>query len=225
MPDRKVLILGGTREAAKLAAELVASGRWDVTTSLAGRTRTPAALSGRVRIGGFGGVEGLADYIRKEGFSKVIDATHPFARTISANAAAACKLAGVPLESRTRAPWTREPGDNWIEVASLEEAAAALPANARVFLALGRQYLDAFRPRPDCHFIIRMVDQPESLPPFASCEVIAARPSDNPDDEAALFRNHAITHLVARNSGGDGGYAKIIAARQMELPVVMIGRS
>lgn len=222
MPGKKLLILGGTREAAKLASELNASGEWDVITSLAGRTKEPQPIAGKTRIGGFGGAEGLASYLRQEGISKVIDATHPFASTISANAVKACEAANVPLEVHTRKPWEKQQGDNWIEVQSLEEAANALPKGARVFLALGRQYLDAFKPRTDCHFIIRMVDEPEKPLDFQSYEIIAAKPSENSEEEAALFRDRQVTHLVCRNSGGDGAYAKIVAARNMRLPVIMI---
>lgn len=219
----KILILGGTKEAAELARELVATGL-DVTTSLAGRTKEPAPLEGKVRIGGFGGAQGLAAYLQTEGITRVIDATHPFAKTISANAAKACDLAAVPLDIRTRAPWQKQPGDNWIEVATLEEAAVALPENARVLLALGRQYLDAFVARTDCHFVIRMVDPPDKPLRFASHDILTAKPSSDPAEEAALFREHAVTHIVARNSGGDGAYAKIVAARTIGLPVVMVGR-
>ncbi len=224
-PDKseKILILGGTREAAELARQLVGQGL-DVTTSLAGRTKEPAPVEGKLRMGGFGGAEGLAAYLKAEGFTRVIDATHPFARNISANAVKACDIAALPLDIRTRAPWQKQPGDLWTEVASLEDAANALPQNARVLLALGRQYLDAFLSRTDCHFVIRMVDPPESPLAFTSHEILAAKPSSDPNEEAALFRSHAITHLVARNSGGHGAYAKIIAARKMGMPVVMVGR-
>lgn len=224
-PDKteKILILGGTREAAELARQFVAEGL-DVTTSLAGRTKEPAPVEGKLRIGGFGGAEGLAAYLKEEGFTRVIDATHPFAKTISLNAVKACAMAALPLDIRTRAPWQKQPGDLWTEVATLEDTANVLPPNARVLLALGRQYLDAFLKRTDCHFVIRMVDPPESPLPFTSHEILAAKPSSNPDEEAALFRSHAITQIVCRNSGGDGAYAKIIAARRMGLPVVMVGR-
>jgi precorrin-6A/cobalt-precorrin-6A reductase len=221
--SEKILILGGTREAADLARELAAKGL-DVTTSLAGRTKEPAPVEGKLRIGGFGGAEGLAAYLKAEGFTRVIDATHPFAKTISANAVKACQIAALPLDVKTRAPWQRQPGDNWIEVGTLDDAAAALPQNARVLLALGRQYLDAFQGRNDCHFVIRMVDPPESPLAFTSHEILTAKPSGDPHEEATLFRAHSITHLVSRNSGGDGAYAKIAAARQMGLPVVMVGR-
>lgn len=219
----KILILGGTREAAELARALVDQGR-DVTTSLAGRTREPAPLAGKVRIGGFGGIEGLAAHLRAEGYTKVIDATHPFARTISANALAACGMAGVPLEVKTRKPWERQPDDLWIEVPDLDAAARVLPAGARVLLALGRQHIGAFLSRPDCHFVIRMVDPPETPLEFASCTVVASRPSRVPEDEADLLKAHCITHIVCRNSGGDGAYAKITAARALALPVVMVAR-
>lgn len=219
----KILILGGTKEAAELARDLVSRGH-DVTTSLAGRTKEPAPVEGKTRIGGFGGARGLAAYLKAEGMTRVIDATHPFAKTISVNAVKACEMAGLPLDIRTRAPWQKQPGDLWIEVATLEEAAAALPENARVLLALGRQYLDAFLTRTDCHFVIRMVDPPENPLNFTSYVVLTAKPSLAPHEEAALLRVHAITHIVARNSGGDGAYAKIVAARAMGLPVVMVRR-
>ena len=223
MRPEKILILGGTREAAALARELAGQGL-DVTTSLAGRTKEPAPLEGKLRIGGFGGAEGLATYMKEEGFTRVIDATHPFAKTISANAAKACELAGLSLDIRTRAPWRKHPDDIWIDVASLEDAANALPSGARVLLALGRQYLDAFHDRRDCHFVIRMVDQPDQPLPFASYEILAAKPSIDPDEEATLFRHHGITHIVCRNSGGEGAYAKIVAARMIGLPVIMVVR-
>ncbi len=224
MPPRKVLILGGTREAAALANQLHESSDWDVMTSLAGRTKDPAPVAGSVRIGGFGGASGMAEFIRENKIDLVIDATHPFARTISQNAVEACKATGTKLEIRTRPAWQREPGDNWTQVASLSEAAEALPANGRVFLALGRQYLDAFKSRSDCHFIIRMVDEPADQLGFASYEIIAAKPSDDVEEEAALLSTHKVTHIVCRNSGGEGAYAKIIAARKQGLPVIMIER-
>lgn len=220
----RILILGGTAEAADLAARLMAQGDTDVITSLAGRTANPAPLAGAVRIGGFGGVEGLALYLTQNGITKVIDATHPFASQISKNARLACAAAGVPLERPERPVWQRQPGDTWIEVRTLDEAAAALPPGARAFLALGRQHLSAFEARPDCHFVVRMVDPPEVPLAFASCDLVVGKPSIDPEDEMALLRDHAITHLVCRNSGGTAGYAKIMAARRLGLPVIMIGR-
>lgn len=224
MPAEKILILGGTAEAAELAARLAAEGKAEVTTSLAGRTKEPAPLAGSVRIGGFGGAEGLTRYLAENGITKVIDATHPFARTISTNAIIACRATGVPLETLDRPQWKPEPGDQWTVVVSLEEAAAQLPVGARVFLALGKQYLSAFEHLQVRQFVIRMVDAPETPLNFARHTLVLGKPSADPAEEEALFRRHVITHLVCRNSGGSRGYAKIVAARRMGLPVIMIGR-
>lgn len=225
-PDAKpkVLILGGTAEATALAAKLVAHGDVAVVTSLAGRTAHPVLPPGEVRIGGFGGAAGLAAYIRDNGVTRLIDATHPFARRISDNAIQAAAETGIVLEHLVRPGWERQRGDRWQEVSSLEEAARALPAGATVFLALGRQYLDAFAARSDCRFIIRMVDAPTEPLPFADHTLILGRPSADPASEAALFATNGITHLVCRNSGGASGYGKIVAARDMGLPVVIISR-
>jgi precorrin-6A/cobalt-precorrin-6A reductase len=225
-PDAKpkVLILGGTAEATALAEQLVARGDVTVVTSLAGRTAHPVLPPGEVRIGGFGGAAGLAAYIRDNGVTRLIDATHPFARRISENAIRAAAETGIALEHLVRPGWERRRGDRWQEVSSLEEAEQALPAGATVFLALGRQYLDAFAARSDCRFIIRMVDAPAEPLPFANHLLILGNPSADPTREADLFAAHGITHLVCRNSGGAAGYGKIVAAREMGLPVVMVGR-
>lgn len=220
----KVLILGGTAEAAALAEQLVARGDVAVVTSLAGRTTNPVLPPGEVRIGGFGGAEGLAAYIRDNGVTRLIDATHPFARRISENAIRAAAETGIALEHLVRPGWVSQRGDRWQEVSSLEEAAQALPAGATVFLALGRQYLDAFAARSDCRFVIRMVEAPEKPLPFADHVLILGKPSADPAREAALFAAHGVTHLVCRNSGGASGYGKIAAARQMGLPVIILGR-
>jgi Precorrin-6x reductase len=223
-PEReKILILGGTADARERAARLVARGH-HVITSLAGRTTDPFLPAGEVRIGGFGGPEGLARYLFENGITRVIDATHPFAHRISENARIACAAAGVPLEQLARPAWGRQPDDDWIEVTSLEDAAAALPAEACVFLALGRQYLSAFESRQDCHFVVRMVDPPGVPLGFASFDLILGKPSSDPSEEQALLEAHRITHLVCRNSGGEAGYGKIVAARQLGIPVIMIGR-
>lgn len=220
----KVLILGGTAEASALAEKLVAAGDVSVITSLAGRTAEPVLPPCEVRIGGFGGAAGLAAYIREKGITRLIDATHPFARRISENAIQAAAETGIALEHVVRPDWERRRGDLWQEVASLEEAAQALPTGATVFLALGRQYLDAFAARSDCRFVIRMVDAPERPLPIADHALILGKPSADPAHEAELFAAHGITHLVCRNSGGASGYGKIAAARQMGIPVIMIGR-
>lgn len=219
-----VLILGGTGEAVTIAKELTAEHPdWRVITSLAGRTTEPEPVEGEARIGGFGGVAGLADYLRRERVTKLIDATHPYARRISANAKEAAALAGVPLDVRVRPPWARQAGDDWRDVASEADAAAAIPSGARVFLALGSQHLAPFEARRDAHFIVRMVDPPASPLPLAGHTIVTGKPGDA-TAEAALLRDHAITHIVCRNSGGDGAYGKIEAARALRIPVIMIAR-
>ncbi|EKF59725.1 cobalt-precorrin-6x reductase [Agrobacterium albertimagni AOL15] len=220
---QKVLILGGTAEARLLAERLIAEGHL-VTTSLAGRTNDPILPAGAVRIGGFGGAEGLAVYLRTEGFDRMIDATHPFARRISENAIKAAAISGVPLEQRLRPRWQKQPGDRWRSVTTLEAAAEVLPSGATVFLALGRQYLDAFVGRDDCRFVVRMVDAPEMPLAFADYTLVLGKPASDPDREADLFTAYGVTHLVCRNSGGPAGYAKILAARRLALPVVMLER-
>lgn len=223
MTGPTVLILGGTREAAELAAELIAEHPgWRVITSLAGRTREPAPVAGETRIGGFGGAEGLAAYLRAEGVTQLIDATHPFATQISANARAAAEMAGVPLDIRTREPWQRQPGDLWTEVASLDEARDAIPVGARVLLALGSQHIAAFAARRDVRFVVRMVDPPETPLDLPDHQLVLGKPGETAQQEAALLAKHAITHIVCRNSGGKGAYAKIEAARERRLPVIIL---
>ncbi|WP_429954173.1 cobalt-precorrin-6A reductase [Agrobacterium vitis] len=223
-PPERILILGGTAEAAKLAAELAGQGEAFVITALAGRTEYPASLAGDVRIGGFGGVDGMVAYLRSEGITRVIDATHPFAQQISINAVEACRKADVPLIVHLRPQWLEQDGDRWIMVETLEAAAHTLPEGARVFLALGRQYIDIFARRTDCHFVIRMVDAPSTPLPFTHADIVVGKASADWESEKALLESHAITHLVTRNSGGEASYGKIIAARKLGLPVVMIAR-
>ena len=217
-----ILILGGTKEAAALAADLVNThADWRIITSLAGRTKEPKPVAGEVRIGGFGGAEGLADYLRRENVTSLIDATHPFARQISANAKQAAALTSIPLDIRTRAPWQKQPGDNWVEFLSLEDARDALPATARVLLALGSQHIAPFASRTDVHFVVRMVDKPDQPLPLPDHELVTGLPG-NVEHETRLLNQHRITHIVCRNSGGAGAYAKIEAARQKSVTVFMI---
>lgn len=224
MPDRgKILILGGTKEAAELARLLVDEGH-DVTTSLAGRTREPLPASGVLRVGGFGGAEGLAAYLSGHGFTRLIDATHPFARRISANAKEAARMTGIAFEAIERPAWQKQAGDSWIEVSSLEEAARAIPAGSRVLLALGSQHIAVFASRGDVRFMVRMVDEPAVPPTLPDHEVLIGMPSPDWQEEARIFQEKRVTHLVCRNSGGAGAYAKIEAARRLGLPVIMVGR-
>lgn len=219
----RALILGGIADASLLAAEIARAGI-DAVYSYGGRTRAPADQPLPTRIGGFGGVGGLADYIRREGITHVIDATHPFAAEMSRNAVEACAQTGTPLVALERAPWTRVPGDNWIEVSDVAAAAAAPPeAPARVFLGIGRQHIAPFAARPQHAYTLRFVDPPEAPLPFAA-DVIVSRGPFTLDGELEMLRSRDIAWIVARNSGGDGSRAKIDAARILGLPVIMISR-
>ncbi len=219
----RALILGGTADASLLAAE-IARADIEAVYSYGGRTRAPADQPLPTRIGGFGGPSGLADYIRREGITHVIDATHPFAAEMSSNVVAACAETGAPLIALERAPWTKASGDNWIEVADVNAAAAALSeAPARVFLAIGRQHIAPFATKPQHAYTLRFVDPPEAPLPFAA-DVIVSRGPFTLDGELETMRTRGIAWIVARNSGGDGARAKIDAARTLGLPVIMISR-
>lgn len=219
----RALILGGTADASLLAAEIAHAGI-DAVYSYGGRTRAPADQPLPTRISGFGGASGLADYIRCEGITHVIDATHPFAAEMSRNGVEACTETGTPLIALERAPWVKTPGDNWIEVSDVCAAAAALPeAPARVFLAIGRQHIAPFATRPQHAYTLRFVDPPEAPLPFAA-DVIVSRGPFTLDGELEMLRARGIAWIVARNSGGDGARAKIDAARMLGLPIIMISR-
>lgn len=219
----RALILGGTSDASLLAAEIARAGI-DAVYSYGGRTRAPADQPLPTRIGGFGGVSGLADYIRRENITHVIDATHPFAAEMSRNAILACAEAGSPLIALERSPWTKAPGDSWIEVADVNAAVAAVPvAPANVFLAIGRQHIAPFASKPQHAYTLRFVDPPEAPLPFAA-DVIVSRGPFTLDGELDMLRSRDIAWIVARNSGGDGARAKIDAARMLGLPVIMISR-
>jgi len=219
----RTLILGGTSDASQLAAEIARAG-FDAVYSYGGRTRAPAEQPLPTRIGGFGGVSGLADYMRREGITHVIDATHPFAAEMSRNAVAACAETGTPLIAIERSPWVKTPGDNWIEVGDVNAAVAALPElPAKVFLAIGRQHIAPFATKSQHAYTLRFVDPPEAPLPFAA-DVIVSRGPFTLDGELEMLRTRGVMWIVARNSGGDGARAKIDAARTLGLPVIMIAR-
>ncbi len=221
----KVLILGGTAEAATLARALAEDARVATTTSLAGRTRAPAELPGAVRSGGFGGAQALADYLKSHGIDLLVDATHPFAARISRNAAQACAAAGVPRLVLTRARWTVRDGDRWTPVPDTEAAATALPGlGRRVFLTIGRQELGAFTGLDAVWFLVRLVEPPEDPIPLEDFRLVLGRGPFALAQETALLRAHGIEVVVSKNSGGAGTYAKIEAARALDLPVVMVER-
>ena len=222
-----LLILGGTAEARLLAARATTlfGERLRVTTSLAGRTRNPAALAGEVRRGGFGGAAGLAAYLSDASVDLVIDATHPFATRISAAAVSACRVHGVPLLGLARPRWMARPGDRWIEVASAAEAAALVPTlGRRVFLTIGQRDLAAFASLDDTHFVVRLVDPPPLPLPLRSYELILARGPFAAAAERLIMERHAIDVVVAKASGGAATAPKLEAARVLGLPVVMLRR-
>jgi precorrin-6A/cobalt-precorrin-6A reductase len=219
-----VLILGGTTEARELALALC-DRDLATTISLAGRTAAPAAQPVPVRRGGFGGVEGLADFLRTDQVDFLIDATHPYARTISANAVAATTRTNTRLLALRRPPWTAVDGDDWIDVAGSEEAARMLGAHPRrVFLAVGRQELAPFSAAPQHHYVIRSVDAVE--PPLAvpSAHYVLARGPFTESEDRALLESFSIDAVVAKNSGGEATYGKIAAARSLGIPVFMFRR-
>ncbi|MFI9822088.1 cobalt-precorrin-6A reductase [Streptomyces sp. NPDC052013] len=219
-----VLILGGTTEARELAAELASRPGTKVTTSLAGRVTRPGEVAGEVRVGGFGGAQGLADWLRAQGVCAVVDATHPFAEEITGNAARAADLTGLPLVVLRRPGWRPGPGDVWHPVPSLDAAAELLPRlGHRVFLTTGRLGLAAFAHLRELHFVVRSVEPPEPpVPPHT--HALLARGPFTLADETALLRDHGIDVLVTKDSGGSATSAKLTAARALGLPVVLVRR-
>lgn len=223
---QRLLILGGTREAADLAAAAVErfAERLDVVTSLAGRLAPSQILPGRLRVGGFGGAAALADYLGAERIDAVIDATHPFAKTMSGQAAAACETAGVPRLALVRPPWRQRPGDDWRLVHGAAQAAAILPAIARrVFLTTGPGSVGAFAGLERIWFLVRRFEPANGPLPLAGYEIVVARPPFSEAGERALMERHRIDTLVTKQSGG-ATEAKLAAARELGIPVVMIER-
>jgi precorrin-6A/cobalt-precorrin-6A reductase len=220
----RALILGGTGDANRLAEGCVRE-KIDAVYSYAGRTQIPLGHELPTRIGGFGGVAGLADYIREQGITHVVDATHPFAAEMSRHAVEACAATDVPLLALERAPWVRASGDHWIEVGDIDTAVAALPEErARVFLAIGRQHLAPFAAKPQHAYTLRLVDARGGALPLPDAEVIVSRGPFTLRGDHELMRSRGIEFLVARNSGGAGARAKIDAARELGLRVIMIER-
>jgi precorrin-6A/cobalt-precorrin-6A reductase len=225
MKPTKLLILGGSGEAAAFARALAGDARYDVVLSLAGRTEQPVKLPVTVRRGGFGGAAGLARFLTEERIDLLIDATHPFAVQMKAHAIAAAQKAGVRLLAVRRPPWVVGPGDNWIMVGSLDEAAAALgQAPKRVFLTTGRDELGPFVAAPQHFYLIRSVEAPApiDLPPCV--ELITARGPFVFEAERALLERQRIEIVVSKNSGGEATAAKLEAARALGLPVIMVRR-
>jgi precorrin-6A/cobalt-precorrin-6A reductase len=217
----RVLVLGGTGEARRLATALVADGV-DVLSSLAGRVADPRLPPGEVRIGGFGGAAGLAEWLRANPAAAVVDATHPFATAMTAAAVSAAGATGVPLLRLQRPGWSARPGDDWRWVDSPAGAAEAVQGFGCVFLTTGRQGLAAFSGLT-ARCLIRSVDPPEPPLPARTTTVLARGPFSL-DDELALLREHAVDVVVTKDSGGSMTAAKLTAARELGLPVVLVRR-
>lgn len=218
------MILGGTTEARALA-QTMAEADIAAIYSYAGRTRSPEPMPVPTRIGGFGGPEGLATYVRDSGITHIVDATHPFAQIMSRNAVAASAETGVPLIALTRPAWTQVDGDVWVRAPDMESAVAALDTEPqRIFLAIGRKDVGQFAARPQHHYLLRLVDSPRTAPPLPDHHIVLDKGPFDTKSDIALMQTHRIGLIVSKNSGGDGARAKLDAARALGLPVLMIDR-
>lgn len=221
-----VLILGGTSEAAALDQHLAEQApEIRAIISLAGHTVDPRPLNLPVRVGGFGGIDGLRSYLREEGIVAVVDATHPFAAIMPFHAQAACKAEGVPLIAIRRKPWTPQDGDRWRSVLDMEAAVAALGTEPRrVFLTIGRLELPLFANSPRHHYLVRAIEPIGDRLPLHDVTVIQQRGPFHADDEEELMARERVEILVSKNSGGDATAGKLVAARRLRLPVIMVQR-
>jgi len=229
MTGRKptLLIIGGTGEALLLAraAEAELGDRLRVISSLAGRTRCPAKVGGEVRVGGFGGIEGLAGYLRDTGVDFLIDASHPFSAQISQHACLAAAATATPRCVLARPPWHIQAGDRWHEAADMAAAAALVPGlGRRVFLSVGARSLEHFSGLRDSWFLVRLIDAPDDPLPLPQAKLITGRGPFDAASELRLFEQHRIDLLVTRASGGAATEGKIDAARALGLPVILVRR-
>ena len=222
MRGKRILLLGGTAEARGLATALIKAGH-AVVTSLAGVTQNPMLPDGELRVGGFGGEKGLHDYLLSGDFEVLVDAAHPFAARISRNGFDAALRAGIPYLRLERKPWAPMPGGQWIEVLGVEGAVAALPQAARVMLTIGRKEIMPFLARGDLSGVARMIESPV-IALTSRWKLILARPPFSVEGEKSLLARENITHLVTKNAGGGQTEAKLLAARELDMTVVMIGR-
>ena len=232
--QRHILLLGGTAEARELLETVIKSTEHDVTYSLAGvlGSKAEEVLRSRMgfdsdhfqfRMGGFGGPKGLHSYMQDHGIDLLIDATHPYATAISRNAVEASKSAGVPLARFVRHEWAETGEDEWTVVKTLTEAAAALPSGVTAFLSVGRQSIAPFASRKDCNFVIRSIAEAEEQM-FHSATFIQGMPGRSMEEEMSLFLDYDIDYLVTKNSGAGKASHKILAARELHIPVIMIKR-
>jgi precorrin-6A/cobalt-precorrin-6A reductase len=221
----RILILGGTTQARELAGRLAKRTDLEVIVSLAGRTKSPAPQPVPVRTGGFGGVAGLAEYLCEERIDALVDATHPYANVISANAAAAAHQAGVALIVFRRPPWRAVAGDRWTEAVDIANAVRRLGEHPRrVFVTLGRTELAPLSRAPQHFYLIRSVDPVEPPLPLPRVRYVTDRGPFSEADDRALMTAHAIDAVIAKNSGGTATYGKIAAARALGIDVIMLRR-
>jgi len=223
--DRRVLLLAGSTEASAIAREVDGRGGYELIVSFAGRTKSRVDMPGEVRVGGFGGIDGLVAYLRAERVDALIDATHPFAATMPHHASEACRIAGVAGVRVCRPPWSPGAGDQWHAVADLDAAAAAIESLGarRVFLTTGRQELVPFAGLDDVFFLVRTIEPPDPMP-LPSATVILDRGPFDLAAERRLLVDHDIDLVVSKNSGGSATAAKLEAARELGIPVVMVDR-
>ncbi len=221
----RVLVLGGTSEANKLAGLLAGHSGISAMLSFAGRTTVPRTPQIPYRIGGFGGVVGLQAYLEAERIDVLVDATHPFAEQISRHAAIAAAGAKIPLVVLSRTAWVAQSGDHWIDAADMAAAAAALGREPRrVFLTTGRLQLGAFAAAPQHFYLIRTIEPLTRPPGLPRHRVILGRGPFALEAEDKLLREGSIDVVVSKNSGGDAAFAKVRAARHLGLPVIMVAR-
>lgn len=220
----KILILGGTSEASALASAVAKRGL-PAIFSYAGRVATPKPQPLPTRIGGFGGVSGLASFLAQQRITHIVDATHPFAAQMSTNVVAAAAQCGVKAIALTRPAWRPVEGDQWQCVASIDEAVSALAGpSQRVLLAIGRMHLAAFATQPQHHYVLRLVDRPTSPLPLPDVSTVIDRGPFTLEGDLALLEKQRIQRIVCKNSGGEGAASKLTAARKLGLHVVMIER-
>jgi precorrin-6A/cobalt-precorrin-6A reductase len=221
----RVLVLGGTSEASELASLLAGQSSIAAILSFAGRTRAPRLPKIPYRSGGFGGVEGLETYLKAERIDVLVDATHPFAEQMSRHAAIAAVRANIPLVCLSRPAWRPGACDRWVSVETMAASAAALGHEPqRVFLTAGRLQIEAFSAAPQHFYLVRAIEPLEPAPSLPRHRVILGRGPFAVEEEEKLLRQESIDVIVTKNSGGEATFGKILAARNLGLPVVMVAR-
>ncbi|KZL16099.1 Precorrin-6A reductase [Pseudovibrio sp. Ad26] len=220
----KILVLAGTQEARKLIGVLVANTEYEVIASLAGVTKNPADLSVTILTGGFGGADGLSNYLQTQGIAAVVDATHPYAAQISCNAVEATRHLAIPLLRFERAAWEQANDDIWYSADNVEESLSLIPPNAKVFFAASAKIAAPLKQRPDLTFVIRTLKRPSDSEMLPNAEYIEGLPNENWLEEAEFFKVLKVDWLISKNSGGSASYGKVKAARELQIPVAMLKR-